>query len=624
GRIKKGLADHDGLPGDLTTLRTIRNKQLRIHVGAFRSNETIVLELEQEKTPTPTRWSSRANSKMEELLGSHSQAMVTQKLVEGIRLISGYDRALLYVFDQDFNGCVLAEDCNDKLPSMQGQHFPASDIPPQVRSLYFRKSIRIIADARAKPVPLVPVHNPATGAPVDLGSGILRAASPVHCEYLSNMGVRSAVSIAIFSKDQLWGIVACHNGRAKILTPAMRDSCASLTKLASQRLFLLKAEAEADYHLQVQANRVRLSRELQQGEEPLEALHNHAGSWMTLFSAQGLALVYRRQINCAGTTPSTEEIHELLSWLETQIQDMGPWSTESLLISGFSGANAIKDYCCGLLAMPLMISKSTHGWLLLFRPEVIKTIEWAGRPDKSLTTGPSGAILTPRHSFAAWIQKIRDKSKPWLESELKAARDLGDDLAILISAFEISRLNEDLRKERQALAKANKDLRELAYTDSLTGIMNRYRIEHMVQLMLANARRYHHTFSILLFDIDRFKKVNDTHGHEEGDRILKQLVQVLEMCLREGDQPGRWGGEEFVVLAPGTTLKGAIAFAERLRSEVAASDFGLGSAITISIGVAQWQPEDTLKTLVNRADKAMYEAKSSGRNRVRPTINADC
>ena len=161
-----------------------------------------------------------------------------------------------------------------------------------------------------------------------------------------------------------------------------------------------------------------------------------------------------------------------------------------------------------------------------------------------------------------------------------------------------------------------KHLRELAHTDMLTGTMNRYSIEHQVQMALVNAQRYEQPLSLLLFDIDHFKRVNDTLGHEVGDQVLKRLVNCVEDKLREGDQLGRWGGEEFLVLVPNTHSQDTMVLAERLRGAIEATDFELEQAITVSIGVAEWRLEDSLKSLVERADRAMYKAKHSGRNRV--------
>ncbi|WP_199448150.1 sensor domain-containing diguanylate cyclase [Marinobacter salarius] len=487
----------------------------------------------------------------------------------------------------------------------------ARDIPPQVRALYGVNQLRFIADTYQDPVPLVP----SLETSVDLSLGALRAVSPVHRQYMQNMGVATSMSVAIYSSTGLWGLLTCHKRDAEVLTPSGRDSVAILVRVAAQRLFLLQAEAEARFRNQVRQNRIVLAREvLEQGPEQI--LAEYAAEWLRLFRASGVALVYRDHTSRHGCTPVKSQLFDLAAWLAEQWRELNPWSTISLAEAGYPAVDELDCGCCGLLAMPLVIDVTTRGWLFFFRREQVETVDWAGEPKKILERQDDQLRLTPRQSFAVWREEVRGKSLAWLPQELVSARDLGDDLAVLVSSHEVTDLNERLQSEREALARVNDHLHELATTDSLTGAMNRYRIEHLVQVFLANAERYGHSFSLVLFDIDHFKEVNDTYGHDEGDRVLKTLVNSLESCLREGDQLGRWGGEEFLVLVPNTELTGATEFAERLRAQVAATDFGLRDPVTVSLGVTEWRKGDSLKTLLVRADSAMYQAKKCGRNRV--------
>src|SRR5690606_1198310 len=159
---------------------------------------------------------------------------------------------------------------------------------------------------------------------------------------------------------------------------------------------------------------------------------------------------------------------------------------------------------------------------MLFRQEEMMVRQWAGNPDKALDQQGDGR-LSPRRSFATWRETVRGRGLSWEEGELAAARSLGDGLALLLSSLETKRLNDALRGEQRALEQANRELGRLATTDTLTGVVNRYRIEHMVQLALSNAQRYGQPFCLLLFDIDNFKSINDTFGHDEGDRNLLQI-----------------------------------------------------------------------------------------------------
>ncbi len=616
-RLRQEFLESDAPPA-FSIRHQIRGQSRNLHVRAFRSGEQVVLELELLAGGGRYRWLALVSDWLERLVQTASEEEAGKRLVEAVRSISSHDRCLLYVFDEEYNGRVEAESRNENLPSMLGHHFPASDIPPQVRALYTRNRTRMIADCDAPAVPLVPKFAPGTGEALDLGAGVLRAAALVHREYMRNMGTRASLSIAIFDEHRLWGLVACHHTDALALPPSVRDSAAALVQMGSQRLFLLQAQRKARYRRQVHEKRVFLAKGAQHGKSPELLLHRYAPDWLELMQASGLALLYPDEVILTGIVPERDDLLNLRAWLSEKCPSLEPWCTDSLQEAGFgfSVPEAVSSAYCGLLAMPLMLGMASRGWLLFFRAEQMQTIKWAGQPEKGLSSVTGQVRLSPRKSFAAWQQTVRGKSAGWKPGELAAVRDLGDDFALIISAHQVSRLNEELKKEREALDAANRYLQEIAFTDSLTGIMNRYRIEHLVQMALANASRYQQGFSIVLFDIDHFKQVNDKHGHDEGDRILQELVDLLQACLREGDQLGRWGGEEFLVLLPATPLTGALVFAERMRESVAARDFGLHQAVTISLGVAEWQQGDTLKSLLVRADQAMYQAKRSGRNRV--------
>jgi len=622
GRLQRGLAQADALPGALTLTRKLDGESRRLHVAAFRtgheaaSEGLVLVELEPMETGTRYRWLSRVNDWLGRLVRTTSQVDAMNGLVRAVRDITGYDRVLVYRFDSEWNGEVIAEERNEQLPPLLGHHFPASDIPPQVRALYNHNPVRVIADSGAPSVPLEPKLNPLDGQPLDLTAANLRGASPIHRAYLQNMGVGSACSVAIHSDAGLWGLVACHSKVPTTLSPSGRDSALTLVQVASQRLFLLKSQDESRYRERIHHSRVLLAKGVQSRRAPSRLIHDYAPSWLELFDACGLALVYREDLIRQGCTPDESWLARLVVWLEQRHREPNPWSTNSLVEAGFSLAQERPVPCCGLLAMPLTIDMDTRGWLLLFRPEQTETRTWAGQPYKELSYDQGAARLSPRQSFASWREKLKGKSRAWRPAELRAVRDLGDDLAVIESAHEIAHLNETLKLERQALARANEHLRQLAHTDTLTGTMNRYRIEHQVQMALANAQRYDQPLSLLLFDIDHFKQVNDSLGHEAGDQVLKRLVTCVEGGLREGDQLGRWGGEEFLVLVPNTRSADAMVLAERLRRAVEATDFELGRAITVSIGVAEWRSDDSLKSLLERADRAMYKAKYLGRNRV--------
>ncbi|MDQ3460842.1 MAG: GGDEF domain-containing protein [Deinococcota bacterium] len=160
------------------------------------------------------------------------------------------------------------------------------------------------------------------------------------------------------------------------------------------------------------------------------------------------------------------------------------------------------------------------------------------------------------------------------------------------------------------------EMAQSADTDALTGAPNRRYLEKALAQGLYSAEVHGTPLSLILFDTDQFKQVNDAYGHAVGDEVLKQFVRIARRHLRKADRLGRWGGEEFVILASDTGDE-ALALAERLHLAVQDSHFrGVDRPITISLGVATFRPGDTAETLLERADKALHEAKEAGRNRV--------
>ena len=164
--------------------------------------------------------------------------------------------------------------------------------------------------------------------------------------------------------------------------------------------------------------------------------------------------------------------------------------------------------------------------------------------------------------------------------------------------------------------KVEEKLKKLATTDSLTQIYNRYEIDNAIKMKIARYRRYKETFCLLMFDIDHFKSVNDTYGHDAGDRVLKALSHLVYNHIRTTDIFGRWGGEEFMILLENTKTEEAFVIAEKLRKIVEASLIDGKYTITVSMGVAQYEEMESREELVKRVDKALYKAKEKGRNQI--------
>jgi diguanylate cyclase (GGDEF)-like protein len=159
-------------------------------------------------------------------------------------------------------------------------------------------------------------------------------------------------------------------------------------------------------------------------------------------------------------------------------------------------------------------------------------------------------------------------------------------------------------------------IKRLSEQDYLTGLNNRRKIHEIVENEIFRSKRYDSGFTVILLDIDDFKATNDTFGHNVGDQLLVDISGVILRTIRESDNVGRWGGEEFLVFCPVTELQGAVSLAEKLRVNIEATEFADAGHKTASFGVASVKPGDTVKSLISRADKALYAAKTSGKNKV--------
>jgi light-regulated signal transduction histidine kinase (bacteriophytochrome) len=331
-------------------------------------------------------------------------------LAKEIRRLTGFDRVMVYRFDADWNGEVIAENKAASVRSYLGHAFPAADIPAQARVLYMRNTVRIIPDARYTPSPVVPAILPATGLPIDLSMVTLRSVSPFHLEYLANMGVAASMSVSIIRGGSLWGLVACHHSVPRVLPYPVLQGCELLAQAAA---WFLDGQERNSASKSVEAVH-RLEAELVawvDGEHDYRVrLESVMPELFRLAGAEGLAVWHADALWTAGSVPSEDQILGLIAWLPTAV---GADLTTSCLPSLFPPASDYRAVASGAVARRL-----PGGWLIWFRPEWPHTQVWAGEPSKATKKTSRRERINPRKSFASWRQSIRGQSRPW------AARDL--------------------------------------------------------------------------------------------------------------------------------------------------------------------------------------------------------
>lgn len=397
---------------------------------------------------------------MEQMQQTTTLADAATVLAQEVRHFTGFDRVMVYRFHPDDHGEVIAEAAAEELEPFLGLHYPASDIPPQARRLYQLNWLRLIADIDYQPAPLVPQANPLTGEPLDLSHSSLRSVSPIHIQYLKNMGVGASMSISLLKEGNLWGLIACHHQTTKFIPFHVRAACEALgtvmsiqlmTKQQSDVVVDLNARLESQTRLLQAVNEQGLAVGLTQGDELLK-----------LTAANGAAVVVDADIYTVGQVPERMEIISLLPWLRDQFRQQAPeklYHTYQLPTVLPLAANVSK-VASGLLAVE--ISATRQLYLLFFRPEVVQTVNWAGNPNKPVEISADGmAQLSPRRSFDLWRETVYQQAIPWSDADLEQAQALHQ----AIGRYIIQRADE-LAVVNQQLEARNTELDSFAYVAS--------------------------------------------------------------------------------------------------------------------------------------------------------------
>ena len=335
-----------------------------------------------------------------------------------VKRLTGYDRVMVYRFRHDDAGEVVAEACEPDMGSFLGVRFPASDIPPQARALYVSNRIRVIPDAGYSAVPIVPDRD-QRGAPLDLGQNMLRSVSPVHLEYLRNMGVAASMSISITVGGRLWGLVACHLREPRLVPPGVRAAADLFGLFASMRVAAREQHAAEVAEEHARAARDTLAIRLQDAAEPRRALLGELALLCRTVPADGVAVWMDHRWHAHGHTPDGSAMPRLQGWISRVGPNAGIASTH---LADHWAAGAGTNGIAGVLAIEIF--PGSGEWVLFFRREQVEQVRWAGRPDRPFQVSEDGQRIGPRSSFEAWVQTVRDSSVPWTDGDRRLAERL--------------------------------------------------------------------------------------------------------------------------------------------------------------------------------------------------------
>ncbi len=356
-----------------------------------------------------------------------------------VRALVGFDRVMVYRFDTDGSGEVVAEACKPGIGRFLGLHYPTSDIPQQARILYKRNLLRVIADVRAVTVPILPAMEERR-EPLDLSLSLLRSVSPMHIEYLVNMGVDASMSISIIVDGQLWGLFACHHYSPRQLSFERRSVAELFAQMFAMRLESRERQVLVDYERRARDISDQLLGAVASDETLLRDPDWLADILTHAIPADGVGVWLSGQYAFSGMTPPTDDFRRIVRALNATAA--GKVYATDHIGSLIEGADDFADVASGLLAIP--VSRSPRDYVVLFRSELVRSVRWAGDPHKPVEYGPNGPRLTPRESFAEWKELRRSRSQPFTPSELRVAETLR---ATLIEV--VLRLADEASAERQ-------------------------------------------------------------------------------------------------------------------------------------------------------------------------------
>lgn len=369
-----------------------------------------------------------------------SVAPLAALLVRQVRALTQFDRVMVYRFHDDDSGEVIAEAKAGALESFKGLRYPASDIPAQARALYLRNPIRLIADVASTDSPVLPPTDQA-GRRIDLSMAGLRAVSPVHIEYLRNMGVAASMSISLVVGGKLWGLISCHHQQPRVLSMRRRAALDFYGQMVSSTLESIARAEQLDGQAQTRALHDKMLAQLHGETGTIDDLVPQFERIQDMLGADGFAVYVDGLLQQSGITPSAAQTTDL-----TRFFNRGQASriyTTHALSAAYPPAADYAETVSGALVIP--VSRSPRDYVIFFRQELPSSVVWAGEPKKHLDQTDGHVRISPRRSFAAWRETVRHQSAPWTNAERAIAE------GVRVTLLELMlQLTDSAEKKRKA------------------------------------------------------------------------------------------------------------------------------------------------------------------------------
>jgi light-regulated signal transduction histidine kinase (bacteriophytochrome) len=480
-RIKNELAVAD-TSRFFEPVNVVINKRNYVCVPHCYQPNVLILEFENLRT----EYFFKKNTFLQQLnigILNIQQMAATSELVacaaKMVRQLTGYDRVMIYKFDQDYNGDVIAEEKKPELYGFLHHKFPASDIPKQARELYLKNWVRIINDVDYEPVSLVPPVNTVTNEYVDLSKSFLRSVSPIHIEYLKNMQVKATLTISIVLEGKLWGLIACHHYEAKFLNYDQRMGIEFLGKVLSHKWHTLETQSVLVHKERVLALIASIMLQIRFSNNLNETLHAFKTELLDITESEGLLIAYDDHFLTMGKVPEKSFCTALMKWLVDE-HAYDTFFTNELHLH-FTPAAGEADSSSGILTGGFDVLSTCR--IIWFRSEYTQSLDWGGNPNEKtlIMLDDEKFRLSPRKSFDKWTEAVKNRSKDWEARHVEVANIFKNNLAEILAwrnsvykqqkdslEIEVKKKTEEITLLYDKLMNQYKKLEQVAFDQSHT------------------------------------------------------------------------------------------------------------------------------------------------------------
>lgn len=516
----------------------LQNRSFHCHIHI--SENTYIFEAEPENKDHILDVYGQTKKFLTNVTSSNTLQALCQGIAESTREITGYDRVMIYRFDENHNGEVFAEDKREDLEPFIGLHYPSTDIPAQARKLYLKNLVRLIADIGYEPVPIYTLGD-RTNSSLDMSLSILRSTSPIHVQYLQNMGVGATLTISLIHNGALWGLIACHHYSPKVISPEIKVAAQLQGHFLTSQIDTRQQNEE--YELSRKAN-AALENLLMIGfpnnTSDFEKLAKDP-NLLLVCNASGVAVLMNDKIFTGGEAPVTRTILGVAEYIK---QSGETEFITSNLQKHLPGIQEICDTAAGVICHPL--SDDKKNCIIWFRKETVCEVHWAGDPSTAINKDSKG--LSPRNSFALWKETVKCTSQPWKQPETMAAAQLAHNLQKHVLLLMISEEERKYRELSTLLQEANAELENINWISAhdlqeplrkVQIFSSRLLSDEMEpltpqdqQLYLERINRSANRMQRMLSDILKYTKAE--HSQDNKERVqLNEIVNRLDPEMLE-------------------------------------------------------------------------------------------